>query len=224
MEKIKQQIIQEVKNTFNNISSLPEIDSIEKYEKRIDDYHKHKPIDEELIIYEALMLLIPPLTDYMKALELLNKIDTQKGIILKATIEHQNIGIINDHLILKLQTILKTVSDLKIKSVLYYLLSQTEEGEQRIVKLKKSIECNPSTSLSYIELANIYGKRKDKEQCVELYEKGISNIRKIIKENDKISLVDYDFFIDENIRGIIVSEEIYKYYIECQNKARKAHS
>ncbi len=211
---MKDKIIEYIKSNFFNLSTIPSIKEIEFIEKTIDEYHqKQECFDEDLVIYESLLLLIPPLVDYVKALDLLNKVSSTKTLILKATIQYENMGLINDDVIIELKKeITSNISNIE-KSVIGYLLSLSDT----IVKEKKgflinSIKCNPKNVNSFIELGNFYIKQNNIKEGINYLEEGLKNVEWIIKQDTPVNIVEYDFFIKETLIGNYMSIELYEYW------------
>lgn len=213
---MKREIINQIREVFYNSIELPKESIIEQYENKIDTYHENNAIEEELIIYEALMLLIPPIVDYIKSIELLKKIETEKSIILTAIIQFQNMGIIDDEIIFKLQKIYNSSNNFEKKSMICYILSLTNENKKEFY-LIESIKLNPKTSLSYIDLALLYSEKGEKIKSFENFSKGLLNTT-ILDKNKPKNWVDYDFFTAEFVKGTFISRELYSYYKELKQE------
>lgn len=214
----KQEIISQIKEKFYNLSKLPEESVIEEFENKIDTYHQSNEIDEQLIIFEALMLLIPPVSDYLKSLKLLQKIKSEKSTVLTAIIQFQNMGFIEERVIDLLRDLCKFTDDFDKKSIYFYILSLTSIDKKENL-LIKSIKFNPETSLSYIDLAILYLKSGEKTKSIWNFAKGLSNTI-VLDKNTPKNWIDYDFFIAENIKGTLMSSELYAYYEELKQKAQ----
>jgi tetratricopeptide (TPR) repeat protein len=219
---MKEIIIKKIYEYFYGVSALPEVYIIENIEKEIDEYHSINELyDEELVIYESLILLIPPLSDYIKSLKLLQVAKNYRTLILFAIIQYQNTGGIEEDCIEELKVLLDKEKKTNHKSIIYYLLALSSENrEEKIEYLGKSIEYNLNNVLSFIELAIIYLDHREKEKSLMNFEKGFSNIKDIIKEGDKVDVADYNFFINESIIGNIVTEQVFEYWQELFQKVK----
>lgn len=210
---MKEEIVKYIRNNFYGVSILPSIDTIEYIEGQIDEYHKKHKLDLELIIYESLILLTPPMEDYIKSIELLKKIKTYETIILEAIIQYNNMGFIDEENINDLNYLIKGLNDKISISIIYFLLAIANTNQtEKIEYLNRSIHFNPNTVLSYIELSNIFRKEKKMNESSTYLYKGLSNIKKVIKEKDIIDVADYNFFIREAIIGDIVTQELFDYW------------
>jgi tetratricopeptide (TPR) repeat protein len=216
---MKDEIIKYIKEKFYGIHDLPKTEVVECVEKQIDEYHKQHELDLELIIYESLILLTPPLADYEKSIELLKTIEAYETTILKAIIQFNNMGFIEIENISELKYFLNKQKDEESISIIYYLLALGNENlDQKIESLNKSIFHNPNNVLIYIQLSTLLIKKKEREQSNIYLKKGLSNIKKILNDDDKIDVADFDFFVRESIIGSIVSKQLFEYWeelLEC---------
>lgn len=210
---MKKEIIKYIKENFYGVSLLPDIVSIEYIEGKIDEYHENNQLDIELIIYESLILLIPPIADYVKSIELLERIKTYETIILKSIIQYNNIGFIDDDKINALKYFSDKKKDAESVSIINYLLALAiDNQDDKIEYLNKSISLNPSNVLGYIELSKELNKKEKLKESNILLKKGLANVVRIISKDDKIDIADYDFFIRESIIGNIVTKELFDYW------------
>lgn len=184
------------------------------FEEIVDEYFSYNELDEELIIYEALALLIVPIADYPKSLKLLSQINTQKSIVLQSAIYQINEGYIPGYLIEKLHIYIESNIENNIKSALLFMLSKeiSNSEKETIILLNKSIEINPKSVLPYIKLGYIYIDKKKKQIGREYILKGLSNIENVTNSNSKINYVSFNRFINENFIGNVMTDVLYNSY------------
>lgn len=190
------------------------------FEEIVDEYFNYNELDEELIIYEALALLIVPIADYPKSLKLLSQINTQKSIVLQSAIYQINEGYIPGYLIEKLHIYIESNIENNIKSALLFMLSKeiSNSEKETIILLNKSIEINPKSVLPYIKLGYIYIDKKNKLIGEEYILKGLSNIENVTNSNSKINYVSFNRFINENFIGNVMTDVLYNSYKSHMNE------
>jgi hypothetical protein len=209
---MKKEIIQFIKEHFYQVNNVPE-NEILFIEKKIDDYFQNNIIDEELLIYESLILLNYPVSDYVKSLNLLSKFKSPKTLLLKAIIQSINMGFLDENLVSDLMELFEK-SDIH-KSIIYYLLAkniQIRNKKEYEQYLKKSIDFNNQTVLSFLELGKYYLEVNKKEEARKYLVIGIQNIKVVLKETDKIDYCDYDFFLNETVIGSYISFVNFEYW------------
>lgn len=190
------------------------------FEEMIDKYFSSNELDEELIIYEALALLIVPVADYPKSLKLLNQINTPRSIILRSAIFQINEGYIPSHLIDELHIHIEYKIENYLQSAILFMLSkEIDNSETEIISLlNKSIERNPKSVLPYIKLGDIYLNKMDEYTGKKYILKGLSNIEIVTNINSKINYISFNRFINEHFIGNVMTDVLYNSYKSHINK------
>jgi len=230
----KGDLLQLIDTKLNNQKETPTQETIVNIDNKIDTYTKEHGIDEELIIQQALLLLTIPLVDYVKSLQILAQIKSVQAYILSASIQLNHQGYIEEDLITALKGC-KQASPSE-KSMIYYLLSQAKGSQDSDYEpfLLAAIDEDTTSVLPYIALSEYYmsiynGKLRIedlkvlsnygidiigdmKKKAFSLNKIGISNIQKILSEDDNFNYASYEWYINEYIKGIYVSRFNYKNY------------
>lgn len=194
----------------------------EALEKLLETALQKEPKDIELWFKLAIVELIPPLADYYKSIECLNKIleydhNNPYALLLMAYIYDTRLGGVDDVLFNRLCEV--HVENKELQSLIelakawhyrfpYYL--KNKDGDLYEKFMLKSIELCKTHVYSYLELARYYINEGKKKLAIKLLKRALQNITiiytRILHKED---YTDVNEYIDENIKGVHITDMNY---------------
>lgn len=155
---------------------------------------------------------------YIYALELLDGLISENefntnALILKAYIEDMYIGNILDSTLDIIDSQIKSekksqyYNQLFLLKALYFKKKNTEEY---YLHLKEALKQDLFSSNIYYLLSKFYRNNETNNMQKDMFRNAIENIKYIYKSDEYISPLDFDDFINENIRGVNISEVNYE--------------
>ncbi len=220
---LEQRLIQGVKlwneHTDYNADVLEDMVAVLK------PYLEENPYDTEMWMNLALTEYCVPIADYGAVIDSLNWILTYEPNNIKVLLM---LAYVHEHYY-------KVQKDLQDKLVLAYAANGEEramllyvqnwyyrdQGDSEIVEelLKKSIAAFPDFVLPHVELAELYKKTGDSVAAFDHLRNALANIKQVFTYPRFCDLLDSEKFIDELIKGIVITDinyqSIQELYDEC---------
>ncbi|MDN9011556.1 tetratricopeptide repeat protein [Brevibacillus laterosporus] len=214
----------EKQELFNNILDLSPVNEIEQIEYFIDSYLHLHPTDIDILLRGAVLVLSPPIADVYKSLDYLEKAITieptnHKAWFILSHIHETRLGGIDIRVIEHLSTIhpkeKETQSIIELIKGWYYC--KIDDLNNYKSHLQKSIDLAPNLVFNHVELGKLLLDLGYKTESKHQFKIALQNVVKIYSIEEPImDLTDYDEFINENIKGIYLTEVVvagYKKYL-----------
>ncbi|WPS89837.1 hypothetical protein SMD22_13170 [Brevibacillus halotolerans] len=214
----------EKQELFKNILDLSPSHDIEQIESFIDSYLHLHPTDIDILIRGAVLVLSPPVADVYKSLDYLEKAVTidptnHKAWFILSHIHETRLGGIDIRVIDHLSTLHPKEKETQsiIELIKGWYSCKIDDLNNYKIHLQKSIDLAPNFVFNRVELGKLLLDLGYKTESKHQFKIALQNVVKIYTIEEPImDLTDYDEFINENIKGIYLTEVVvagYKKYL-----------
>lgn len=198
-----------------------ESETMYKYQTLLLNQITEKTITN-MVLKITLLQTLPPVADFHEAIKILKAYYKENkdirvwilGYFLSSQWENYK----KNEFLLDAEVVLNNANTNQQKAIIYYLMSfdifmrsaVSEEREKYIELLNRSVQLSEKFTYNYYKLAEVSERKRAKE----LMEKAMSCVERVLNEDEckKLTLDDftsYEFFLNENILGIDLSDSNY---------------
>jgi tetratricopeptide (TPR) repeat protein len=215
------------KEFLDNVILFKEKNSIHKnriYAEQLqlmfEDYLRKNPYDTEVRIKFSFVLYRSLLNANISAINCLEKIlEYEPNNILVSLIIfyiHQHESVIDQEVFEKLSNL--QTEDTQIQSMIEYAKSWyhivRDDYDEYENCLLKSIELCDKYLWNYVDLGQLYIKRRDLAKGYTLIKKGLENFEYVYDEQHPQDILDIEEFFNERFKGIHLSQPNYEIILE----------
>lgn len=189
----------------------------EQLQLMFEDYLRKNPYDTEIRIKFSFVLYRSLLNANICAIECLEKIlEYEPNNILVSLIIfyiHQHESVVDQEVFEKISNL--QTNDTEIQSMIEYAKSWYRDNYDDYEKcLVKSIQLCDKYLWNYVDLGQLYIKRKDLAKGYALIKKGLENFEYVYDEQRPQDILDIEEFFNERFKGIHLSKPNYEIILE----------
>lgn len=196
---------------WNNSTTEDSYKILEKMKHSMESYLIDYPCDSEVLAQLALTVFTVPFADDNAAIDYLNKALECDGLnldilLILAYIERLNLT--DEDKVLDMLKNTKPKNDLEKAMVFYaqsWFYKHTDIMKYRDL-LKKSVSCYDGYVWPNFYLGEYYKYLENYEEACLYFNKALKNVKSVFRNTDFYHIVDVKEFINERIKGNIVSD------------------
>lgn len=200
-------------NEILNLSKELTYDKLEEIDRLLESYIEKDAYNTDLLLRISVLQLCPPLMDTERCIYYLLRIlaydkENLFALLILSYVENEMLGGMSDDLFNILCNL--KMDDEEEQSLVYYCLAgyyyYRDDCEKFEEMITLAIKTYPYHVKSYVSLGKFYIRNKNMVIGKDLIRTALANIRLVYSNVSEIDVTDYKEFINENIKGVHITE------------------